>query len=159
MLEEETYWTLDGVNYSGMVMWENGIVAPFWADYEVFAEDGELRYTLINSTDGTRYLILEWYNVRNWDDPTGSAYTFNAWFELNTDKVYVNFIDVNQGEAPDGGAVIGLENIDGTAGGSNYINTAALPANGSALEMSLLAGAVFLCKLNKLAASFTREWL
>ncbi|PWW12208.1 MULTISPECIES: S8 family serine peptidase [Pseudidiomarina] len=166
VLEEETFWTLDGVNYSSMVMWENGvvemgenraiytfinqdlpnpatpngIVAPFWADYEVFAEDGELRYSLINSTDGTRYLILEWYNVRNWNDPTGPAYTFNAWFELNSDKVYVNFIDVNQGAAPDGGAVIGLENIDGTAGGSNYITTAALPANGSALEMSLLAG-------------------
>ncbi|CUA83878.1 S8 family serine peptidase [Pseudidiomarina woesei] len=116
----------------------NGIVAAFWNDFEVFAEDGEMRYALVSDETDT-YLILEWYQVREWNDPTGPAFTFNVWFKLSSDEVYVNLLDIAQGDAPFG-TIMGLENTDGSEGGSVSYSASNPAVNESTTALSYAAG-------------------
>lgn len=116
----------------------NGIVAAFWNDFEIFAEDGEMRYALIGDETST-YLILEWFQVREWNDPTGPAFTFNVWFELDTENVYVNLLDVAQGDAPYG-TIMGMENLDGSEGGSVSFDSSNPPTDASTTALTYLPG-------------------
>ena len=124
----------------------NGIVAPLWTDFEFVAGEGELRYTLVNA-GADRFLILEWYKARAYveasmpESDNGARYTFNAWFRLNTDEVYVNYIDINGVEPPFWGSVIGIENMTGTEGGMIYAGfNGYYPADGDAIVAALKEG-------------------
>ncbi|MBA3989182.1 MAG: peptidase S8 [Idiomarina sp.] len=112
----------------------NNVIAPFWADFEIADEYGsELIYNIIS--DGTSdWLVIEWNNVSLWNQPDGNRFTFAQWIKLGSDEVYFNYIDI-PAAAP---ATIGLENIDGTIGGTYYRNgTGDLPANSSALRAGI----------------------
>lgn len=159
-------WFLEGVPYTTLVMWENGIVeiggrranstyqlqvfpnealpngvvAPFWSDFQLNPDEGEMRYAVVN-VDSVPHLILEWYKAREWgDDGTGPTYTFNAWFELGSGNVYYNYVDIDA-TPPDGGyLVIGIENLDGTVGGQVYAGAGIYPENGDAFSATIVPG-------------------
>ncbi len=142
------HWSMEGTEYDRLTMWSNGIVevgesrvastnllskfpdpiapngvvAPLWSDFvtgTAFGTTGELRYAYVTEGIDT-YLVLEWYNMRSGggaDD--GARYTFNAWFKMNSDEVFFNYVYVND-FTPANGAVIGIENMDGTVGDMTF---------------------------------------
>lgn len=139
-------WEYAGVEHTLMTFWENGVIeiggstvgstwshqtlpnvappnnvlAPLWTDFEVAAGTGELRYGLVN--DGVDdWLLFEWYNVQEYGSTSGTTYTFNVWFRLNSNEAFFNYVDINQA-TPLALGVIGLENIDGTAGTMAFYN-------------------------------------
>lgn len=111
----------------------NGIIAPFWSDFEVMSGVGELRYNLFD--DGSdKWLIFEWYKVQEWGDTTDSTYTFNVWFRLGSSEVYINYLDVDTAGVLSYGA-IGLESSNGETGQMLFYNgVGEFPVNGSTLS-------------------------
>ncbi len=118
----------------------NGLHAPFWADFEVGGADGgELRFTVVN--DGTNnWVVLEWFNVRNWDNATPDRYTFNTWHKVGTDEVIYNYVDISA-NAPQGPTIVGIESMEGDAGAMAYnTGTGTYPVNGTTLSAAVEAG-------------------
>ena len=163
-------WKFDGVDYSVLGIWSNGIVevggrrspstwalqafpnpaqpngvvAPFWSDWVTLAGEGELRYTSVNY-GGDLYVIVEWYKVREWDSTDvydGPTYTFNTWFRMGSNEVLFNYVDVNTGKPTDDMLVIGQESMDGTVGFLAYaFGQGYYPADGDVMLATSAAGA------------------
>ncbi len=167
--------TLDGVNYDVITISTNGIIAageqpsamngtasnqripdesrpvafwaPFWTDLEMgpSAGGGQINYAVLG--DGTTdYLVMEFESVRQWNDDSGDRYTFSVWFELGSDNVYFNYIDlpatmpanlkssltIGAQAAADALGNIGIEHVHNFT--RNY------PSNGDALQPQLKRG-------------------
>jgi subtilisin family serine protease len=73
----------------------NAFWAPFWSDLEMGpnAGGGQINYAAltIGSTD---YLVVEYDDVRLYNNATGPRFTFSVWFKIGTDEVYFNYIDI-----------------------------------------------------------------
>ncbi|WP_411369027.1 S8 family serine peptidase [Pseudidiomarina salilacus] len=121
----------------------NAFWAPFWTDLEMGpnAGGGQINYAAV-TIGASDYLVVEYDNVREWNDSTGPRFTFSVWFKLGTDEVYFNYIDIPTtaisdltigAEAiNDGRQVIGVEQF--------YDGTGTYPTVGQLLSPNLQYG-------------------
>lgn len=116
----------------------NGVLAPFWTDFEVGGDNGgAILYNLL-STGTDDWFVWEWNNVARFDQPNGDRFTFSIWIKLGTDEVYFNYPAMPTSL---GNAAVGFENTEGTAGLSLYHNnTGVAPASGSSRRVVMRPG-------------------
>ncbi|MFC7159497.1 S8 family serine peptidase [Pseudidiomarina halophila] len=120
-----------------------GFWAPFWTDLEMGTSvgGGQINYAVLG--DGTTdYLVIEFANVREFDDESGDRYTFSLWIELGTDNVYFNYIDLPTNEPQDLtiGAQAAADSL-GNLGIQRYFDgIGSYPSNATVLQPMLERG-------------------
>ncbi|WP_274707206.1 S8 family serine peptidase [Aliidiomarina quisquiliarum] len=97
----------------------NGVLAPFWSDFEVGGDaGGSILYNILS--DGVDdWFVIEWNDVAQWGDTSGKRFTFSIWIALETDRVYFNYIDM---PAVLGYGSVGFEDVLGQVGYTSYFD-------------------------------------
>lgn len=111
----------------------NGVLAPFWSDFEVGGGTGGAIYYNILSDGTDDWFVLEWNDVAQWGDTSGKRYTFSVWIALGTDRIYYSYIDM---PADLGTGTVGFEDVAGEVGFTQYFNgNGQAPASGQAPQV------------------------
>ncbi len=119
----------------------NNLLAPFWTDLNMGVNgDGAEWYVAVLNDGVNEYSVYEWNNIPLFGD-TDNRYTFQIWVQNGTSGniwfVYEQLGDLN----PPSGVTVGVENIDGAQGTSNYFEgTGTAPAVGTDLSVVSIAG-------------------
>jgi hypothetical protein len=94
----------------------NNVLAPFWTDLNPGATGAVRMGTL---TDGSNtWIVVDWQNVPEF--VTNSAYSFQAWIEIDSDAAPGEEISFVHGplSALPSNLTVGAEDITGTVGGT-----------------------------------------
>jgi hypothetical protein len=128
----DTYW--DNLPIPNAAL-PNAIIAPFWTDLDLtgLTPGRGVRWRFYG-TAPNRYLVIEWYQVPSYDYKS-ETYSFEIILYESTDRIKLQYLDVDSGTPYDFGAysTVGIENFDGTAGLQFSYNTASL-SNGKAID-------------------------
>jgi hypothetical protein len=104
-------WHTSGIPSAAAANTPNTAVYPFWSDWIVDSEASVLTGTAGAAPD--RQFVIEWRNVRLWQDADRRAsfqvvFSENGQIALSWDELDGTFLERG------GGAVVGIENADGT---------------------------------------------
>ncbi|MEM7676268.1 MAG: S8 family serine peptidase, partial [Myxococcota bacterium] len=113
----------------------NNLLAPFWTDLNMGSDgDGSEWYHAVLTAGSRRFSVFEWSNIPLFGTTnTQTSYSFQIWIENGpSGNIWFVYGGLN-GPLP---ATVGVENADGTIGGSHWFEgTGTAPAVGTDLQV------------------------
>ncbi|MBX2859037.1 MAG: S8 family serine peptidase [Cellvibrionaceae bacterium] len=111
----------------------NNILAPFWADLDLSAEDANW-YAGVVDSEGQNFIVLEWNNVALYQNPD-SRHNFQVWIEVG-DSGNIWYSYGKMGDFSSVPVVVGAENDTGLVGLSYYADgEGTAPESGQSLQV------------------------
>jgi subtilisin family serine protease len=122
----------------------NNVLAGFWTDLNPGAAGAVRIGTLTDGAD--TWIVVDWQAVREFSTP-GNLHSFEMWLGVTGDANPGEDVSYaygpNTGNGDGGFASVGVENKFGNRGNNTYFDgTGTLPANGTQLQVTSVAGAV-----------------
>jgi hypothetical protein len=94
----------------------NNVIAPFWTD---LSGDGTFYVATVDPDDsGTEWLVLEWQDAEDFDEPVAGVYSFQIWIQVNTgqEAIFMVYGRVDGDGSDQFGFSVGAENKFGNSG-------------------------------------------
>jgi len=104
----------------------NNVLAPLWIDLDMTSDSAQLYVGVVDSGPN-QFIVFEWKDAPLWGNP-GVTFTFQIWIEAGTDNIRFTYEDIYTTAIP---MTVGVENADGTMGGSYYHNSDGASPEGS----------------------------
>ncbi len=119
----------------------NNLMAPLWTDLDMGVDgDGAEWYVAVLTAGASQFTVYEWSNLPLFGDPS-NRYSFQIWVENgNSGNIWFTYGQVGT-TTPPSGMTVGVENDDGSVGGSAYFDgVGTAPAVGADLQVNVSVG-------------------